>query len=156
MTSNNALLVLQTFRTEAHPPSHVRAGHRHSGWSVRRRTATADPPTTAVFVLLFRIFLSFGNRQRSATVQLKSTMAESKPKKKNPFLAMSAGCIAGGIEATAVWPMEYIKVSGKLGNDAVLCHETTRFVTGAATVVLLGQMSNVLFGFGSGIIVAYR
>jgi hypothetical protein len=31
-------------------------------------------------------------------------------KKKNPFLAMSAGCIAGGIEATAVWPMEYIKV----------------------------------------------
>jgi hypothetical protein len=83
-------------------------------------------------------------------------MAESKPKKKNPFLAMSAGCIAGGIEATAVWPMEYIKVSGKLGNDAVLCHETTRFVTGAATVVLLGQMSNVLFGFGSGIIVAYR
>lgn len=23
---------------------------------------------------------------------------------------MAAGCIAGGIEATAVWPMEYIKV----------------------------------------------
>jgi hypothetical protein len=31
-------------------------------------------------------------------------------KKKNPLLAMSAGCVAGGIEATAVWPMEYIKV----------------------------------------------
>ena len=30
--------------------------------------------------------------------------------KRNPLLAMSAGCIAGGIEATAVWPMEYIKV----------------------------------------------
>lgn len=31
-------------------------------------------------------------------------------KKKHPLLALSAGCIAGGIEATAVWPMEYIKV----------------------------------------------
>ena len=31
-------------------------------------------------------------------------------KSQNPFLAMSAGCVAGGIEATAVWPMEYIKV----------------------------------------------
>jgi len=31
--------------------------------------------------------------------------------KKNPLLAMTAGCISGGIEATAVWPMEYIKVS---------------------------------------------
>lgn len=30
--------------------------------------------------------------------------------KKNPLLAMTAGCIAGGIEATAVWPMEFIKV----------------------------------------------
>lgn len=35
-------------------------------------------------------------------------------KKKNPLLAMSAGCIAGGIEATAVWPMEYIKVGGSV------------------------------------------
>lgn len=31
-------------------------------------------------------------------------------KNTNPLLPMSAGCIAGGIEATAVWPMEYIKV----------------------------------------------
>jgi len=31
-------------------------------------------------------------------------------KQKSPLLAMTAGCIAGGIEATAVWPMEYIKV----------------------------------------------
>ena len=37
-------------------------------------------------------------------------MSSSTKQKKNPFLAMSAGCIAGGIEATAVWPMEYIKV----------------------------------------------
>lgn len=35
-------------------------------------------------------------------------------KKKNPLLAMSAGCIAGGIEATAVWPMEYIKTQLQL------------------------------------------
>ena len=32
------------------------------------------------------------------------------PQRKDPLLAMTAGCIAGGIEATAVWPMEYIKV----------------------------------------------
>jgi len=32
-------------------------------------------------------------------------------KSNNPLLAMSAGCVAGGIEATAVWPMEFIKVS---------------------------------------------
>jgi hypothetical protein len=32
-------------------------------------------------------------------------------KKTNPLLPMSAGCIAGGIEACAVWPMEFIKVS---------------------------------------------
>lgn len=37
-------------------------------------------------------------------------MSSAKTKKKNPLLAMSAGCIAGGIEATAVWPMEFIKV----------------------------------------------
>ena len=33
-------------------------------------------------------------------------------KSKNPLTAMTAGCIAGGVEATAVWPMEYIKVWG--------------------------------------------
>ena len=31
-------------------------------------------------------------------------------KAKNPLTPLAAGCIAGGIEATAVWPMEYIKV----------------------------------------------
>ena len=36
--------------------------------------------------------------------------SKPKPKKRHPMLALSAGCIAGGIEATAVWPMEYIKV----------------------------------------------
>lgn len=36
------------------------------------------------------------------------------PPKKNPLLAMSAGCIAGGIEATVVWPMEYIKTQLQL------------------------------------------
>jgi hypothetical protein len=34
-----------------------------------------------------------------------------KNQKKNHFLPMAAGCVAGGIEATAVWPMEYIKAS---------------------------------------------
>jgi Mitochondrial carrier protein len=36
--------------------------------------------------------------------------AVPKKKKGNPLSALAAGCIAGGIEATAVWPMEYIKV----------------------------------------------
>lgn len=37
------------------------------------------------------------------------------PQKRSPFLAMGAGCIAGGIEATAVWPMEFIKTQLQLG-----------------------------------------
>ena len=35
-------------------------------------------------------------------------------KKKNPWTALGAGCIAGGVEATAVWPMEYIKTQLQL------------------------------------------
>jgi hypothetical protein len=31
-------------------------------------------------------------------------------KSNNALTAMTAGCIAGGVEATAVWPMEFIKV----------------------------------------------
>ena len=31
-------------------------------------------------------------------------------KSKNPLTAMTAGCIAGAVEATCVWPMEFIKV----------------------------------------------
>lgn len=38
----------------------------------------------------------------------------STKQKKNPLLAMGAGCIAGGIEATAVWPMEFIKTQLQL------------------------------------------
>jgi len=37
------------------------------------------------------------------------------PEKKSPLLPMAAGCIAGGIEATAVWPMEFIKTQLQLG-----------------------------------------
>jgi hypothetical protein len=39
-----------------------------------------------------------------------TSMTTTQNKNKSPFLAMSAGCIAGAIEATSVWPMEYIKV----------------------------------------------
>mmetsp|Transcript_9005 Transcript_9005/g.15095 ORF Transcript_9005/g.15095 Transcript_9005/m.15095 type:complete len:295 (-) Transcript_9005:71-955(-) len=38
----------------------------------------------------------------------------AKNQKKSPFLAMTAGCIAGGVEATAVWPMEFIKTQLQL------------------------------------------
>jgi len=41
--------------------------------------------------------------------------SEQQQKKKNPFLPMIAGCVAGGIEATAVWPMEFIKTQLQLG-----------------------------------------
>jgi solute carrier family 25 citrate transporter 1 len=40
--------------------------------------------------------------------------SQAATKKKNPLLPMAAGCIAGGIEATAVWPMEYIKTQLQL------------------------------------------
>mmetsp|Transcript_14248 Transcript_14248/g.29753 ORF Transcript_14248/g.29753 Transcript_14248/m.29753 type:complete len:292 (-) Transcript_14248:358-1233(-) len=36
-------------------------------------------------------------------------------KSSNPLTAMSAGCIAGAVEATAVWPMEFIKTQLQLG-----------------------------------------
>ena len=39
-------------------------------------------------------------------------------KKKSPLLPMAAGCIAGGIEATAVWPMEFIKTQLQLQSKA--------------------------------------
>jgi len=36
------------------------------------------------------------------------------PKKKSPFIPLAAGCIAGAVEATAVWPMEFIKTQLQL------------------------------------------
>lgn len=35
-------------------------------------------------------------------------------KSNNPLTAMSAGCIAGAVEATCVWPMEYMKTQLQL------------------------------------------
>lgn len=35
-------------------------------------------------------------------------------KSQNPLTAMTAGCIAGAVEATAVWPMEFIKTQLQL------------------------------------------
>jgi len=40
----------------------------------------------------------------------------STKKSRNPWTAMSAGCIAGAVEATAVWPMEFIKTRLQLGS----------------------------------------
>jgi solute carrier family 25 citrate transporter 1 len=36
------------------------------------------------------------------------------PVKKNPMIAITAGCISGGIECVTVWPMEYIKTQLQL------------------------------------------
>eukprot|EP01084_Bolivina_argentea_P155770 271447_1 len=35
-------------------------------------------------------------------------------KSSNPIVSLTSGCIAGGIEATAVWPMEYMKTQLQL------------------------------------------
>lgn len=41
-------------------------------------------------------------------------------KKPNKLLPIAAGCIAGAIEATAVWPLEFIKTQLQLsGKGAV-------------------------------------
>ena len=40
-------------------------------------------------------------------------MSTEKPKT-NKLLPLAAGCIAGGVEATAVWPMEFIKTQLQL------------------------------------------
>jgi len=45
-------------------------------------------------------------------------MASKDGKKRSPFLPLGAGCIAGGIEATAVWPMEFIKTQLQLQSNA--------------------------------------
>jgi hypothetical protein len=42
-------------------------------------------------------------------------MGTKKPN--NPLTAMAAGCIAGGVEASAVWPMEFIKVRAEIGEQ---------------------------------------
>ena len=34
--------------------------------------------------------------------------------KKSPLLPVAAGCVSGAIEATLVWPMEYIKTQLQL------------------------------------------
>jgi len=41
-------------------------------------------------------------------------MSTETKKKPSPLLPMAAGCIAGGIEATAVWPMKFIKTQLQL------------------------------------------
>lgn len=35
-------------------------------------------------------------------------------KSSNPFVSLTAGCIAGAVEAISVWPMEYIKTQLQL------------------------------------------
>eukprot|EP00591_Stephanopyxis_turris_P014679 CAMPEP_0195534476 /NCGR_PEP_ID=MMETSP0794_2-20130614/42462_1 /TAXON_ID=515487 /ORGANISM="Stephanopyxis turris, Strain CCMP 815" /LENGTH=294 /DNA_ID=CAMNT_0040667335 /DNA_START=76 /DNA_END=958 /DNA_ORIENTATION=- len=60
-------------------------------------------------------------------------MAQSK--KKSPLLPMGAGCIAGGIEATCVWPMEFIKTQLQLNSKSK--------VPGAKTLPYNGMISGV-------------
>lgn len=41
-----------------------------------------------------------------------------KNKSSNPWVSLSAGCIAGGIECVAVWPMELIKTQLQLQSSS--------------------------------------
>lgn len=50
-------------------------------------------------------------------MQTSSTMS-AQPQKKNPWLPLAAGCIAGAVEATSVWPMEFIKTQLQLQSKA--------------------------------------
>lgn len=54
-------------------------------------------------------------------------------KKKSPLLPMAAGCVAGGIEATAVWPMEFIKTQLQLAPKGSLPY--TGIVSGISHTV---------------------
>jgi len=54
-------------------------------------------------------------------------------KKKSPLLPMAAGCIAGGVEATAVWPMEFIKTQLQLNPKGSLPY--TGIVSGISHTV---------------------
>lgn len=88
-----------------------------------------------------------------------STTTQRKP---GPLLPMAAGCIAGGIEATSVWPMEFIKTqlqlngkSGKLPYTGMISGlsytvRTTGFLSlyrGLAPT-LLGSMPKAGIRFG--------
>jgi solute carrier family 25 (mitochondrial citrate transporter), member 1 len=51
-----------------------------------------------------------------------SLLTKMAPQKsqKNPLTPLAAGCIAGGVEATCVWPMEYIKTQLQLHKGSQL------------------------------------
>jgi hypothetical protein len=52
--------------------------------------------------------------QKALHCETKNSIMTSTKKKSNTTSALIAGCIAGGIEATAVWPMEYMKTQLQL------------------------------------------
>jgi solute carrier family 25 (mitochondrial citrate transporter), member 1 len=41
-------------------------------------------------------------------------------KSSNPLVSLAVGCISGGVEAIAVWPMEYMKTQLQLQNKSSL------------------------------------
>ncbi|CAM9095513.1 unnamed protein product [Chrysoparadoxa australica] len=66
-------------------------------------------------------WLARGNPFRSPTPSrhpvpqcLRFGLLQATKKSKNPSVALTAGCIAGGIEAMAVWPMEFMKTQLQL------------------------------------------
>mmetsp|Transcript_10924 Transcript_10924/g.19604 ORF Transcript_10924/g.19604 Transcript_10924/m.19604 type:complete len:296 (-) Transcript_10924:342-1229(-) len=65
-------------------------------------------------------------------------MSYTPPKKKNPWTPMAAGCIAGGIEATCVWPMEFIKTQLQLQSKA-------KVPGGAAALPYNGMVSGLSY-----------
>ena len=78
--------------TTSSTPAHARpsARRRGSGAAATRAAAAAAPAPAA-----------------AAPAAAPSTPAAAG--KKDPLLKLVAGCVAGSIEATATWPLEYIK-----------------------------------------------
>ena len=61
-------------------------------------------PNTAT-VLLYLVHIGFEPMASSSASGGSSAVSH----KRDPLLTLVAGCLAGGIEATATWPLEYIK-----------------------------------------------
>ena len=78
-----------------------------------RRTGGGSPPRFLNFELgeeANKVLLAFHSTCLTYSFWQQHAYQTMSKKSKNPFTAMTAGCIAGAVEATSVWPMEYIKV----------------------------------------------
>ena len=87
--------------------------------------------------------------QNAEPPKRRNEMAAQPPKKKSPLLPMAAGCIAGAIEATCVWPMEFIKVSRHIagfGTRCVVLMES-RYVSARGSTIGTSLVGTLMKGY---------